>query len=736
MSDLSSPRQGVDNPALTLVIPPRRGRSRNTGSPSPNTNISCNNNQKLTTAVASHSFEANCSPLVLEENLSNARSPSSYLPSERSGSFHTQQLMLSRPKDACNKNVIPPAKLSLPLHDRLAGIDTPPAEDRAPTAEGNWLDKHDGHRDTHRNTMGAQGSSVILSDSSQEGDPANEPCNLVTVTRGHVGRKTVEVKPRFQDSQLSPGESPRSRPTTPGSMKTSQTKHSVKAILLQDRSTSSSTTVYPESVVADASGDRSWVEYPSAVAADASECGDPKFSLCPLNTAVNNSSTTTARNKSLFWNSQVSTSSMERRRRNFSSSSLPLSLMTTHTIEEVDDTEESLSGTRNEENHAQRGLPGDRVQQQQNQQQQQQRSNSYGGSIAPRTPRIPLRVLRREARVPSMGSPPRYHLPSCTSASCPACCDTSPGSRGAADSSNITGIINTPNSNNTSPCDSGPPSEADTTLSDVDIVGESFTSRYPWQRDVGIQCFMSQDSGLKSFSSSDYKLQYSHQCRLQRATSGPTYFRSLSASSSNTCYSPCSSPPVVPGTPGRPAALQSRPHLYTQRHNGNNSCSQPHLNAANLSPSDPSCPPQTSPGSTHGMQPQEMISGPLSSAPPYSYKTDSSSGYHSSQQFQQSMQSPQHPQPRHKPPLYRSQTACSVPPGSATGVPQDLVNTADSSGPGSPYSGPGSPYSGPGSPYSGPGSPYSGPGSPYSVRRANFKRRPRPSSMGAVENIR
>lgn len=164
---------------------------------------------------------------------------------------------------------------------------------------------------------------------------------------------------------------------------------------------------------------------------------------------------------------------IESRRRNFSSSSLPLSLMTA-TIEEVDDTEPTNGATSSPNQHA-------------------QRSHSYSGSVTP-SPKVPFRTLRREARVTSTSSPPRTRRPG--------------------------GLVRSASDNTSSiGC-----------LKDVDIVGESFESRFPWQRDFGVQCEMTSDSVFHP--------------NLERALSGPamyTYFRSLSKTSST----PSSSPPLT-----------------------------------------------------------------------------------------------------------------------------------------------------------------------------------------------
>lgn len=164
----------------------------------------------------------------------------------------------------------------------------------------------------------------------------------------------------------------------------------------------------------------------------------------------------------------------EARRRNYSSSSLPLSLMTA-TIEEVDDGE-CMGNTYTKSTS---------------------RSHSYGGNVTPTTA-ISYRALRREARVSSTSSPPRTRRigPSVSLV------------RSSSDSTNRL-----------------------TSLRDVDIIGESFESRYPWQRDFGVQCEINNDSDMHP--------------SLKRAMSGPamyTYFRSLSMASTS---SSCSSPPLT-----------------------------------------------------------------------------------------------------------------------------------------------------------------------------------------------
>ncbi|CAL1543579.1 unnamed protein product, partial [Lymnaea stagnalis] len=168
----------------------------------------------------------------------------------------------------------------------------------------------------------------------------------------------------------------------------------------------------------------------------------------------------------------------ETRRRNYSSSSLPLSLMTA-TIEEVDDGEYAAM-TPNAYNS--------------------QRSHSYSGTATPST-KVPFRALRREARVSSLGSPPRTRRPG-----------------------PLVGLVRSA-SDNTAHV---------SRLRDVDIVGESSERRFPWQRDIGVQCHMAEEPSIHP--------------HLQRAMSGPamyTYFRSLSLSSN----SPASSPPQPPRRP-------------------------------------------------------------------------------------------------------------------------------------------------------------------------------------------
>ena len=706
VNDLSSQPQGIINPALTYPIPPRRGKSRNISS------LSSNKNTPSTIAeAAARSFATNPSVDVLAQGVEPLQGGAG-IPNETSLKTGTYQdaphCLKSEPTRIAN----PPAWLTLPAHDRISGLNTSPIGEPVQVAERNWSSKQDGHRQANLRTMGAHGSTVILNDTAQNIERGTEPCSLMKAKRSDDVKKNLARSLVLPDSPSPPTPAPRARPqsssTSPVRMKTSQSKNSVKSILLQDRSASSNTVVYPEGLVVNAGGNQGWTDYPSAVAADGPERCDPRFALGPLTNASNNAS----RNKIPAWNSQTTNNAMDRRRRNFSSSSLPLSLVTTHTIEEVDDPEEGHHTSGNDKSDIQEDHQSERSpkqQQQQQQQNQQQRSNSYGGSIAPRAPRIPLRVLRREARVPSMGSPPRtHHLPTCTSASCPACCDGSPVASNTASNNKIPGVLS--NSANTSPCNSGPPSEADTTLSDVDIVGESFNSRYPWQRDVGIQCCMQPDSGFMSLSSSDLRLQLSHQNRLQRAASGPnshSYFRSLSGSSNNSCGgSPRSSPPLVPGTPGRPVVPPARPYLYNQRYNGSMSSVHHQLSPANMSPSDPSY------QHIHNIHQQELNKvGPQSSLQ-YSYSIDANGslqGYDCTNQQHHSVnQTPQLQQPRHKPPLYRSHTTSPGTPGFAPAVPHDLVNS--------------------------PSTP--GQGSPFSTRRANFKRRPRPSSMGAVENIR
>ncbi|GFS16860.1 hypothetical protein ElyMa_003224700 [Elysia marginata] len=652
VSDLSSPPQGVVNPGLTPpAVPPRKGRLSSVNTKTSNSTSNINPNPTPTTSV-SQPVEQPCSPHPSEGFVNATCIPT--LKSPHHEGVH-------RPKG------IPPARLSLPVHDKLSGLDALPSRDRiCSSQESRSSLQHDGHREPGHKTMGAHGSSVVLSDRFQDiSENPSKPCHLVAVTRSNAGRNNCMLNLALQESSVATREDSENRSKTHGRMKAAQNRNSVKSVLLQDGLASSATHVYSDGVVLDAAGSKNWADYPSAVAADGAECCDPNFATCLQNNANTHSA---LRNKSSFWTSQGYVSAMERRRRNFSSSSLPLSLMTTHTIEEVDDTEEttSITGGVQKTDIKQNKPPFEPLNPQQRQyaNPHQQRSNSYGGSISPRAPRIPLRVLRREARVPSMGSPPRsHHVPSCTSTSCPACSDNSPV---ATDQNNVagTGNANLNNSSNTSPCNSGPPSEADTTLSDVDIVGESFSSRYPWQRDVGIQCFMPTDVSLKSLTSADYRLQYSQYGRLHRAAPGPGFFRSLSASSNNASgCSPCSSPPLVPGTP------QHRLYL-SQRYSDNLPGS------ANISPSDQSYQHQMSQGNV-----QET-----------------------GLPFEASAQG----QPRHKPPLYRSQTASPVTAGCAVAAQQDMVNNA--------------------------GSPSQG--SPFSTRRANFKRRPRPSSMGAVENIR
>ncbi|CAG5120614.1 unnamed protein product, partial [Candidula unifasciata] len=164
----------------------------------------------------------------------------------------------------------------------------------------------------------------------------------------------------------------------------------------------------------------------------------------------------------------------ESRRRNYSSSSLPLSLMAA-TIEEVDDSD-CVNNTYT---------------------QGTSRSHSYGGQVTPKT-KISYQALRREARVSSVNSPP------ITKRTGP----TMELVRSASDNTNRL-----------------------TSLRDVDIIGESFESRYPWQRDFGVQCEITNDSHIHP--------------SLKRAMSGPamyTYFRSLSLASSS---SPCPSPPLT-----------------------------------------------------------------------------------------------------------------------------------------------------------------------------------------------
>ncbi|XP_059179497.1 uncharacterized protein LOC131958456 [Physella acuta] len=249
--------------------------------------------------------------------------------------------------------------------------------------------------------------------------------------------------------------------------------------------------------------------------------------------------------------------STESRRRNFSSSSLPLSLMSS-TIEEVDDGDNHVTLANAYSS---------------------QRSHSYGGTATP-TAKVPFRALRREARVPSLGSPPRARRPG-----------------------PLTGLVRSASDNTNKVA----------RLRDVDIVGESFESRYPWQRDVGVQCYMPEDTDFHP--------------NLQRAMSGPamyTYFRSLSMTSN----SPASSPP------------QTLRRSTIQNHT--RSCSQSDL---------------------------------IPQYAPYSETT--------SHMYQR------------RAPLNRSNSVNTA------------VNGSDASGTFS-----------------------------FSVKRANFWRRPRPNSMGAVENIR
>lgn len=123
-----------------------------------------------------------------------------------------------------------------------------------------------------------------------------------------------------------------------------------------------------------------------------------------------------------------------------------------------------------------------------------QRSYSYSGTGSP-SPKVPIRALRREARVPSLNSPPRTRRPGPLVGL----------DRSLSDHTTRVGH-----------------------LKDLDIVGESFDSRYPWQKDVAIQCYLQNDCPCHPY--------------LHRAMSGPamyTYFRSLSLSSN----SPASSPP-------------------------------------------------------------------------------------------------------------------------------------------------------------------------------------------------
>lgn len=163
-------------------------------------------------------------------------------------------------------------------------------------------------------------------------------------------------------------------------------------------------------------------------------------------------------------------SSIETRRRNFSSSSLPLSLMTA-TIEEVDDADYVATPPSSDMHQPQR--------------------HSYSESSNPPS-KIPFRTLRRESRVPSMNSPPRIRR-----------------------SGHFVGLTRSASDNTYRVAH----------LRDVDIVGESFTSRFPWQKDVAVQCRL--PSGL------------SVQGNLQRAMSGPAEYSDFpSMTSNNSAKSP------------------------------------------------------------------------------------------------------------------------------------------------------------------------------------------------------
>ncbi|KAH9492554.1 hypothetical protein Btru_025887, partial [Bulinus truncatus] len=192
----------------------------------------------------------------------------------------------------------------------------------------------------------------------------------------------------------------------------------------------------------------------------------------------------------------ASDSTTEARRRNFSSSSLPVNLMTA-TIEEVDDADQS-------------GAPPVSY--------SGQRSYSYSGTGTP-SPKVPSRALRREAHVPSLNSPPRSKRPAPL----------------------VQGLVKSP-SDHTNKVGN---------LKDLDIVGESFESRYPWQKDVAIQCYLQNDCPCHP--------------NLHRAMSGPamyTYFRSLSLSSN----SPTSSPPLTARRPPFQAYGRSSSHSDLMHH--------------------------------------------------------------------------------------------------------------------------------------------------------------------------
>lgn len=283
---------------------------------------------------------------------------------------------------------------------------------------------------------------------------------------------------------------------------------------------------------------------------------------------------------------------LETKRRNFSSSSLPLGLMSS-TIEEVEDAD-VLSGEEN-------GRLGN------------QRSHSYAGIVTP-SPRVPLRVLKREANVSITKSPPRSR-------------NAPPGSghliRSSSD--NLSRIAR---------------------LRDMDIVGQSFESRYPWQRDVSIQCTLEPS-------------QPCHPPELYRSASSPasySYCRSLSLNSN----SPASSPPQ----PCRRLALSQQ----NSNNSNNSSCANcsPNWNPSNFNPL-----------SVH------QANGITSTATPCACANGSSC-------------SPFKP--------FNKGTQPAPPVASLDLCPKCLSEASSTP--------------------------------PYNNRRANFFRRPRPNSMGAVENIR
>ncbi|GFO15563.1 hypothetical protein PoB_004206800 [Plakobranchus ocellatus] len=686
-ADGSAPAEGIVNSACKPAVPPRPKRGNPLASPRANTN-----SPELDQAASS-------TPGLCSPNTPN--SPESTLP--------TVFTVASASPVVCKLGRIPskqrsftsatsgsPVRFSLPVHDTLADLEKSlPRELAGATSEpntglsnkrqglkvtGNTSSQNDSHKKPGSVLLGAV-EDQRLAEEVTVGDNQF----LTSSPSSRISSDQHQSQPSAGSSSQVLEVRHRPPPLAPGRMKVSQSKNSVKSIFLHDKLKLSN----------------------SAAAADGGEYCD---SLTPDCSLINNNNNI-GRHQALYKAHQTSPSAgvMERRRRNFSSTSLPLCLMSTQTIEEVDDVEESHhTSNDNQFDHISSGQSGQQSgqpqhQQQQQQQQyqqqqyhQQQRSNSYGGSVTPRAPRVPLRVLRREARVPSMGSPPRthHHLASCTASSCSSFCDSYTG---ATTANKATTADGEDDSRNTSPCSTtGPPSEADTTLSDVDIVGESFTSRYPWQRDVGVQC------ALSPILPSDYRLQYNayhDQQRLQRARSGPAKFshsRSMSVSSNITAGSPGSSSPPSLTTHGRPMFPYPRPYAYLA------SSQQHQRNTSSLSLSDLTYPRQSLSGINRQHQLKTEASVPASTIN-YNNKDFPSDhrGYnHVDQQCQNSSQGGQLTQPHHKPPLYRSHTA--------------------------------SPSSG--FPEAGPGGPSQE--SPFSSRRANFKRRPRPSSMGAVENIR